>query len=401
MQPTAPPIDSSRRKLRRLTPERLALPATRYATAFADGKLYLSVLIHEPKRKRDIRRLLRLDPESEQWQTLHNEVVEMPSSENAPAPAETPQVATSLSVTPNPTDGAQSVEVWWQSPCGNECRKIIGDKTEQEFREEKPRHWIGFAKSGPALWALADDRAGGGRLMHASHGHWETVEPPAPGSRLSSLCAFEGSLIVSANHELRGCSLWKLAASATPTDPAWEPLISDGVHRYWQNAEVLGLVEFQNALYLVADCREESRRESLARLHQDGGFELVRFYGDGEWDLIIGTPRFTPRGLKVPLSGRGPGIEEWSPLRLDFFVAGASGMLLGGANEERFQLWGSADGDEWKPAFSDSFAAYQNVRIPTAYPATRGPILVGEATDFDGSTSLEIWIAAPPRARST
>jgi hypothetical protein len=38
--------------------------------------------------------------------------------------------------------------------------------------------------------------------------------------------------------------------------------------------------------------------------------ELIRLYPDDNWDLVIGTQRFTPHGLKRPLSGMGPGFSN-------------------------------------------------------------------------------------------
>jgi len=37
--------------------------------------------------------------------------------------------------------------------------------------------------------------------------------------------------------------------------------------------------------------------------------ELIRIYPDDSWDLIVGTPRETPDGIKSPLSGFGPGFD--------------------------------------------------------------------------------------------
>ncbi len=40
------------------------------------------------------------------------------------------------------------------------------------------------------------------------------------------------------------------------------------------------------------------------------GPELLMLDGDGKWDLIIGQPRFSPDGLRIPASGLGPGLGQ-------------------------------------------------------------------------------------------
>ncbi|HEV7860309.1 MAG TPA: hypothetical protein VGO91_16955, partial [Pyrinomonadaceae bacterium] len=55
---------------------------------------------------------------------------------------------------------------------------------------------------------------------------------------------------------------------------------------------------------------------------QNGGFdrtniigpaagEIIRIHPDDSWDLVVGTVQNTPQGRKVPLSGMGPGFDNF------------------------------------------------------------------------------------------
>ena len=84
------------------------------------------------------------------------------------------------------------------------------------------------------------------------------------------------------------------------------------------NAQVFACVPWKNALY-VACGRSEPRR---GRQYQEG-FEILRIYPDGSWDVVIGAPRVTRSGLKIPLACLGPGMDEFEPARFCLLSAAA------------------------------------------------------------------------------
>jgi hypothetical protein len=92
--------------------------------------------------------------------------------------------------------------------------------------------------------------------------------------------------------------------------------------------------------------------------------ELLRFWPDGSWDMVFGQPRFTPDGLKVPLSALGPGLDDpynsviWS-------MAAHDGVLYIGTHQWEpfesikdssgqgvkggYQIYSTVDGESFTP----------------------------------------------------
>jgi hypothetical protein len=68
-------------------------------------------------------------------------------------------------------------------------------------------------------------------------------------------------------------------------------------------------------------------------------------YDDGAWDLIAGEPRFTPQGLRFPLSLCGPGFDDPAATAITAIVAGATGLVVG--TGPAAWLWTSPDGEDW------------------------------------------------------
>jgi hypothetical protein len=133
----------------------------------------------------------------------------------------------------------------------------------------------------------------------------------------------------------------------------------------------------------------------------DGGAELFRVHADDTWDLIVGTSRQTPAGMKTALSGLGPGFgwllnqHLW---RMEVF----NNQLLVGTydastelrNEPNgigaaltpalgFDLWVSSDGVKFTAidikGFEDEFN--NGVRSLKATPAG---LFLGSANPFHG-----------------
>jgi hypothetical protein len=193
-------------------------------------------------------------------------------------------------------------------------------------------------------------------------GEWHSALPEEfgdPGDRsVFSMTVFANHLYISTGNPQRGFSLWKTRAQGDPPFD-WQPVIVDGAGRFNLNETAATLCPFNGALYVGS---------GLPGLGYDkandvgpAAFELLRVFPDDSWDLLAGTPRFTPNGLKVPLATHGPGFDDpynsvvwsmtahenalylgthqWEPF--DIALKGKTPMQGG------FQLWGSEDGESW------------------------------------------------------
>lgn len=162
----------------------------------------------------------------------------------------------------------------------------------------------------------------------------------------------------------RGFQLWQTFAEGEPPF-AWEPVIVDGGGAFNHNMAVSAMVEFNGDLYIGSGITGLG----YDTVHDVGpaSAELIRLRADGTWDLIAGQMRFTPDGLKVPLSLLGPGLgdfynsviwalgvhdgaiylgtHQWEAIRCMQLNAN---QIVGG-----YQLWGSTDGEKWVPVLED------------------------------------------------
>lgn len=193
-------------------------------------------------------------------------------------------------------------------------------------------------------------------------GAWARVSEPAFGDPLNTgifaLASAHGHVYAGTGSHKRGFQLWRTDGAGDT--PKWEQILTHGAYRYNLNLTVAQMVEFKGDLYVGSGItgfgydRENDVGPSAA--------ELIRVRPDGSWDLIAGTLRLTPDGLKVPLSGMGEGfsnpynsvvwsfgihddtlylgMHSWEPNA--WAMAGQGDGIRGG-----YQLWASADGENW------------------------------------------------------
>jgi hypothetical protein len=121
--------------------------------------------------------------------------------------------------------------------------------------------------------------------------------------------------------------------------------------------------------------------------------EIVRIGPDNSWDLVVGVPRFTPDGWKVPTGGLGPGFGDpdnssmWAmaafeqTLYVGTHHCGPFRSALRGEPRIRggFQLWSSPDGARWRPVILDGFGDPYATGVRTL-AATPAGLFLGTST---------------------
>jgi hypothetical protein len=202
-------------------------------------------------------------------------------------------------------------------------------------------------------------------------GKWRAAAQPGfsdPGNGvIFSLAVFNGFLYAGTGNHESGFQIWKTDTSGKPPY-TWKPVITDGAYRYNLNMAAAAMTAFKGALYVGGGI--PGFGYDKANDVGPGAAELIRIYPDDNWDLVVGTPRFTPHGLKVPLSAMGPGLDDpfnsviwsmgvhenalyvgthqWQPF--DSIKPGRKGEIRGG-----YQLWATVDGEAWEPITLDAF----------------------------------------------
>jgi hypothetical protein len=137
--------------------------------------------------------------------------------------------------------------------------------------------------------------------------------------------------------------------------------------------------------------------------------ELIRINPDDTWELVVGNPRRTPQGRKIPLSGLADGFGN--PFNLHFWrMQEHQGALYLATNdgswgfqtmpwldsiikdEYGFDVWMSKNGQEWGQITRDGFGDKFNFGART-FASTPFGLFLGSANHVSGT---EVWLITAP-----
>ncbi|HEY9878342.1 MAG TPA: hypothetical protein V6D29_07790 [Leptolyngbyaceae cyanobacterium] len=212
-------------------------------------------------------------------------------------------------------------------------------------------------------------------------GDWQTLElPQADGmSHATSVLAYWNNRLYAAiSNEVAGFELWCKEGVMDP----WQKIHDQGLYRYCLNAQVRFLVSFKEALYLATD--------SVPDNVYSNGFELIRLYPDNDWDLMVGMPRFTPMGLRVPLLCQGPGFDTAIGGPVCLTVHDGS-LYLGFQTLEGFQLWRSTQGNTWSQVAVPSLSQYYQINQLEAASTPNALALMCTVQESPGTSSRRLF----------
>jgi hypothetical protein len=389
--------------LSNVSPEEIFLTGLRYATKWFEGRLCLCLLRHDADHDRDLRRVLRWDPGTGRWTDVYTHSLSgdhrgrkvLPTDSE---PGGATHFSTEIVVVPR-VNGGESIQFVFESPHGRHCLEFTeakaGDfKVQATADPRSAGRFLHWQVHEGVIFALFEQTDGSKSLIRATIGEdesqWERVPYPDAKGCISGLVSFHGQLLIAVDNERRGFGLWKLANRIqNSAEPVWEPVLLAGAGRYLLNANVQTLAVWGDSLYIVAGVSSEEIAGKYKKKYQASGFELLRLYEDGDWDLIIGTPRFSSQGIKAPLAGCV--FEEWLAPCFASFLAGSSGLFLCAKSELGFQAWTSSDGERWESVWSETVTPYLNFSLVGAYHTMSGPVLVTETCDFGNHCLLSIW----------
>jgi len=394
--------------------------STAHSMAYFRGSLYLGTSCGNPVAPEDAPRILRYDPGRGEWQTVYESPLVDPVGRQLVADRTLGKLSTlrrskgplprhagyrSMCVFQGKSDDAPALYVSTMSRSGasilrsadGETFEIVsepglGDPDIYSFRGLVALDGRIFASAAGLITDEYLDRNHGREgLVYVSDdprtGNWVPAAESGFGDR-SNLAIYTlrpafGRLYAGTANPDMGFQLWQTDARGSPPFD-WAPVIVDGAGGYNHNYAICAMAEFKGALYVGSGITGFGYDTE----HDIGpaSCELLRVYPDDNWDLIAGQMRFTPDGLKVPLSLLGPGLGDfynsviWSlDVHNDVLYLGThqweafrcmqlnSSQIVGG-----YQLWASTDGKKWTPVLEDGRGNPVDVGIRTIQSTPHG-----------------------------
>ena len=245
-------------------------------------------------------------------------------------------------------------------------------------------------------------------------GRWEVTCAPgfgdAENTGIFEMQVFNNCLYAGTFNHSTGYQVWK--TPATGRQPcAWRRVTAQGAGRGNLNEMAMSMCVFNGALY-VGSGIQNGGYDRTFRVGPAAS-ELIRIHPDDTWDLIVGEPRLTSDGFKRPLSGFEPGFNnffngyfwrmashdgclylgtfDWSVflpyatsstmypwLRRYIDGCGAWNIVRDRAG---FDLWRTADGEDWVPVTARGFGNPYNYGARTMLSTPLG-LCIGTANPF-------------------
>jgi len=399
---------------------------TAHSMAYFRGHLFLGTTCPNPVEAKDAPRILRYDFETGDWQTVYEAPLVEPVGRQLVPDRTLGELSTlrrgkvplprhsgyrSMCVFQGKSDDEPALYVSTLSRSGAEILRSadgetfepvgepgLGDPDIYSFRGLVALNGRIFASPvGMVTDEFLDRNHGRDAKVYVSddprNGNWLPAAEPGFGDATNlavyTLRPALGRLYAGTANPDRGFQLWQTEANGSPPFE-WTRVLVDGAGAFNHNLAVCAMAEFKGALYVGSGITGFG----YDNFHDVGpaSCELLRVYPDGKWDLIAGQMRFTPDGLKVPLSLLGPGFGDfynsviWSMgVHNDVLYAGTHQWeafrclqidapdIVGG-----YQLWGSIDGENWTPVIEDGRGNPTDLGIRTIQSTPHG-LFVGSS----------------------
>ncbi len=183
------------------------------------------------------------------------------------------------------------------APLPSEPGTVLGDLPDNGFRN--PFTWNG------RFYIMAGPIQGSGVLLEAENpvgGNNNFREVTPRSLTLSSAMVFNDQLYLGTRDLGKGYSIIRTDGTGTPFFN-YTTVVPPGANvTDMPNVETLSMAVFKNHLYVGGN------GVAIGVLGSAKPAEVIRVNTDDSWDVIVGEPRDTPSGRKLPLSGLGAGF---------------------------------------------------------------------------------------------
>jgi len=256
---------------------------------------------------------------------------------------------------------------------------------------------------------------------------WRAISHPGFGDpnnlTVFEMTMFNGFLYAGTLNPTEGFQVWKTRLNGEPLsrgkEPVrWKRVLTRGAYRGNLNEGVVSMCVFKNALYIGTGI-------------QNGGYdrtfkvgpaaaEVLRIHEDDSFDVVVGTARLTPQGLKMPLSGLRPGFGNYFNAYIwrmavhgEYLYASTYNWavflpyllkepwprwlndVIGSIGQNRMverrggcNLWRTRNGEDWSAVTKSGFGNAYNFGIRTLV-STRNALYAGTANPFGPNVAVE------------
>ena len=249
---------------------------------------------------------------------------------------------------------------------------------------------------------------------------WRVVNVPSFGDR-GNLAVFDlhafNDYLYAGTVNAQGFQLWKTDAEGEPPYK-WVKVLTQGAHRGPLNEGIATLCAHGEHLYIGTGIQSGGYDRPLNI--GPAAAEILRVAADDSWDVVVGSPRKTPRGFKSPISRFGPGFNNF--FAGYFWTSGShDGWLYMGTYDwshfypympqEKFparmaracryvsleqlpasragcELWRTRDGERWEALTDNGFGNRYNFGIRRLVSTPHG-LFVGVANPFGPEVSYK------------
>lgn len=213
-------------------------------------------------------------------------------------------------------------------------------------------------------------------------------------SFVSNLRAYNNYLYVGIDNKKQGFEIWKTAINQE-NESHWQQVIIKGAYRYSLNAKISSLLVFKDSLYVTSGLEVDNKSLNKHKYYPQG-FEIIRIYEDDDWDIIAGIPKFTPQGLKVPLSAQGAGFDNIYNCLAESLIIHQNQLYLFTQNLDALQVWHTENGEDWNYyTLKEDLNKYDQFKIINTLSCSWGLILITELNHFIGQKNVQICHYSP------
>lgn len=211
-------------------------------------------------------------------------------------------------------------------------------------------------------------------------------------SKISQIALYKNKIYLGKNNLQKGIEIYKLDWDKNNINNLiCQEIIIKGAYRYSLNQKIFAMTVFQDCLYFACGLDLENKTLKEFSTYKNG-FELIRIYEDNDWDIIAGSPKFSPQGLKVPLSTFDGGFDDNNNIIVDSLLVHQNQLYLWTKNIDNCQIWHSDHGEDWEQNILNlELNNYAEIKVIKTLSSSLGLITLMELDNLDKTKSVVIF----------